>query len=73
MSQCGCMLAERLQQDHVTELVYELLDALHDTAGLAAVPREDLRWEAHLDYLRDLQRVGREVLAHVRDGADVSR
>jgi hypothetical protein len=50
---------------YVTELVYELLDAHVDTMRLA----DDLNlgtdpaWAAHLDYLRDLQRVGREALA----------
>jgi len=53
-----------LAQRELTALVYELLDAHHDTAALADVPREDLRWDAHLAYLRDLQRVGRELLAH---------
>jgi hypothetical protein len=47
----------------LTELVYELLDAHHDTARLASEPLPD--WDAHLDYLRDLQRVGRETLARV--------
>jgi hypothetical protein len=44
-------------------LVYELLDAHEDTMRLAGVPTDDERWAAHLDYLRDLQRVGRECLA----------
>jgi hypothetical protein len=43
-------------------LVYELLDAHHDTVELAEDPAED-RWWAHLDYLRALQRKGRELLA----------
>ena len=44
-------------------LAYELLDAHDDTARLvhAGVGEED--WPAHLDYLRCLQRMGREVLA----------
>jgi hypothetical protein len=58
-------------------LVYELLDAHDDTARLAAELALDraapgvpagrlatLRWQAHLDYLRALQRKGRETLAH---------
>ncbi len=47
-------------------LLYELLDAHADTARLAAGPARDgdLRWRAHLDYLRALQRTGREALAH---------
>ena len=43
-------------------LVYELLDAHGDTAELA-YGLGDLTWELHLDYLRTLQRRGREVLA----------
>jgi DNA-binding CsgD family transcriptional regulator len=48
---------------HLTSLVYELLDAHYDTARLAENVVEDERWHAHLAYLRDLQRVAREVLA----------
>jgi hypothetical protein len=49
---------------YVTELVYELLDAHVDTMRLARDLETDPAWAAHLDYLRDLQRVGREALAH---------
>jgi hypothetical protein len=49
--------------ESLTELVYELLDAHADTARLASLHELDERWAAHLDYLRDLQRVGREALA----------
>jgi hypothetical protein len=49
--------------DHLVSLVYELLDAHYDTARLAENVVEDERWHAHLAYLRDLQRVAREVLA----------
>ncbi len=45
------------------ELVYELLDAHDDTARLADVTACDEQWSAHLEYLRGLQRVGRELLA----------
>jgi hypothetical protein len=51
------------QVDRLTELVYELLDAHEDTARLAEDLSPDPRWAAHLDYLRRLQRVGRESLA----------
>jgi hypothetical protein len=44
-------------------LVYELLDAHGDTQRLAGDRPHDLAWALHLDYLRDLQRVGRELLA----------
>lgn|GEM_PF-3087088 len=46
-------------------LLYELLDAHLDTIGLAAALEQDQRWAAHLDYLRGLQRVGRETLARI--------
>jgi hypothetical protein len=50
---------------YATELVYELLDAHVDTMRLAddLNSATDPAWAAHLDYLRDLQRVGREALA----------
>jgi hypothetical protein len=48
----------------LTELVYELLDAHDDTASLAA-GLGDLAWLIHLDYLRALQRRGREILARL--------
>jgi hypothetical protein len=51
--------------DHLTELVYELLDAHEDTLRLAGEPLDDLRWAAHLDYLRGLQRIGQEMLARL--------
>jgi hypothetical protein len=51
--------------EQLVGLVYELVDAHADTEDLAGGLDEDLAWAAHLDYLRDLQRVAREVLAHV--------
>jgi hypothetical protein len=44
-------------------LAYELLDAHADTAQLANGLTHDRSWAAHLDYLRALQRTGRETLA----------
>jgi hypothetical protein len=44
-------------------LAYELLDAHADTAQLADDLSYDRSWAAHLDYLRALQRTGREMLA----------
>lgn len=44
-------------------LIYELLDAHTDTARMAAGHPLNLAWRAHLDYLRALQRKGRELLA----------
>jgi hypothetical protein len=55
------------QADRLTELVYELLDAHEDTARLARELGCDPRWAAHLDYLRRLQRVGREALAQTAE------
>jgi hypothetical protein len=49
----------------VIELVYELLDAHADTTRMAAGIDDDSAWAAHLDYLRDLQRIGREALAQM--------
>ena len=49
-------------------LVYELLDAHQDTVRLGAERVEDPLWQAHEQYLRDLQRVGREALARLTAG-----
>ncbi|MGN6169780.1 MAG: hypothetical protein ACTHQQ_16660 [Solirubrobacteraceae bacterium] len=53
--------AERAEQ--LARLVYELLDAHADTDRLVHGPSTPLLWQAHLRYLRDLQRTGREILA----------
>jgi len=45
------------------DLIYELLDAHYDTAMLAGELASDPQWSAHLGYLSELQRVGRERLA----------
>ena len=47
----------------LTRLVYELLDAHDYTARIAAGQHLDPRWQAHLSYPSDLQRVARGVLA----------
>jgi hypothetical protein len=52
-------------------LTYELLDAHSDTALLADGLEDDRDWAAHLDYLRALQRKGRETLAHTAGSFDV--
>jgi hypothetical protein len=44
------------------DLIYELLDAHSDTVDLTS-HMSDPAWEAHADYLRALQRRGREILA----------
>jgi hypothetical protein len=61
--------------EQLTGLVYELLDAHDDTGRIATGPDLDVPWRAHLSYLRDLQRVARELLAHNRSlrQAPVSR
>jgi hypothetical protein len=53
--------AERSEQ--LARLAYELLDAHSDTERLVHEWPPELQWRAHLGYLRDLQRLGREVLA----------
>jgi hypothetical protein len=55
-------LAEH-HSDELALVVYELLDAHDDTVRLGEGLESDLRWRAHVDYLRGLQRVGREALA----------
>jgi hypothetical protein len=50
-------------EGYATELIYELLDAHVDTLRMAGELEGDPAWDAHLAYLRDLQRVGREALA----------
>jgi hypothetical protein len=53
--------AQRAEQ--LARLIYELLDAHADTDRLVRGPSTELLWQAHLHYLRDLQRTGREILA----------
>ena len=57
------------RSEQLTPLLYELLDAHADTERLTRPPHSELLWHAHLSYLRDLQRVGREVLADVTQNA----
>lgn len=52
----------------LAELAYELLDAHTDTAQLVDGLPYDPSWAAHLDYLRALQRKGREMLARTAPG-----
>jgi len=56
---------DRARDDHLLALVYELLDAHFDTVELAKQLESDQEWAVHLDYLRGLQRAGREALARV--------
>jgi len=53
--------AER--SERLARLVYELLDAHSDTERLVRERPNELQLRAHLSYLSDLQRVGREILA----------
>ena len=48
----------------VTDLIYELLDAHLDTLVLLSEAESVVARQAHLDYLRALQRLGRAALAH---------
>ena len=56
--------ADGYDDDTIT-LIYELLDAHQDTAEIAQDLSDDPEWAAHLDYLRALQRIGREMLARM--------
>jgi hypothetical protein len=49
--------------EHLALLVDELIDAHDDTVRLSESLVSDWRWEAHICYLRNLERVGREALA----------
>jgi hypothetical protein len=53
--------------EQLTTLVDELIEAHDDTARLAADLVLDWRWQAHLCYLRELRRLGREALASASD------
>jgi hypothetical protein len=55
----------RKDRSGLAELVYELLDAHADTIAIADDVSASPMWAAHLDYIRDLQRVGRERLARL--------
>ena len=74
---CRRSLRRAEQRDHPSDaeaaaglalLAYELLDAHADTAQLADGLAYDSSWAAHLDYLRVLQRTGRETLARTASG-----
>ncbi len=51
------------------DLVSELLDAHGDTVRLALERPDDPRWQAHVGYLRDLQRLGKETVARFTTGS----
>jgi hypothetical protein len=52
-------------EEDIAALLYELLDAHADTAELVTMYASPEQWQAHLDYLRALQRKGRETLARL--------
>ena len=54
------------------ELAQELLDAHGDTVCLADHQSGDDGWDAHVDYLRALQRVAKRELAELAGGAPFS-
>jgi hypothetical protein len=58
----------KLRDTDTVTLIYELLDAHQDTAEIAQDLCDDPEWAAHLDYLRALQRTGREMLARMPAG-----
>lgn len=49
--------------EHLVLVVDELIDAHDDTVRLSEGMVRDGRWEAHIRYLHELERVGREALA----------
>jgi hypothetical protein len=52
----------------LVNLVYELLDAHQDTVRFGAENSADPYWQAHVSYLRDLQRIGKETVARLASG-----
>ena len=52
-----------MSESQLITLADELLEAHLDTLELAQSPATESDWQAHLDYLRALQRRGRELLA----------
>ena len=55
------------RSEELARLAYELLDAHSDTQRLVHERSTELQWRLHLDYLKDLHRLGREVLAQKID------
>ena len=49
----------------LAELTEELLDAHCDTVCLADTPPSSVEWQVHVEYLKDLQRVGHRALAEL--------
>ena len=55
----------QLIADRLGELTHELLDAHCDTVCLADELSVEPRWAAHVEYLKDLQRIGQRTLAEL--------
>jgi len=58
----------RAVADRLAELVEELLDAHCDTVCLVDDLAGPPGWIAHIEYLKDLQRVGQRTLAELAPG-----
>jgi len=59
--------------ERLIRLIYEPLDAHDDTARIAGGVTSDPAREPHLVYLRDLQRLGREVVAAATGELEAAR
>ncbi|HLY51174.1 MAG TPA: hypothetical protein VKR21_18425 [Solirubrobacteraceae bacterium] len=57
------------QADGIRVLIDELVDAHADTLEIAGEPWGEIRWAAHLEYLRALHRRANEILARSDDPA----
>jgi len=57
--------ATHVRAAQLVRLAEELADAHEDTVLLATGAATRVEWDVHLDYLRALQRMAREQLAHV--------
>jgi hypothetical protein len=57
-------------EEPLSRVARELLLAHAETVRLAEGLARDHHWRVHLDYLRDLQRVGREALAQLGAAVD---
>jgi len=51
--------------ERLLELTQELLDAHCDTVCLADSTESTVDWMAHVEYLKDLQRIGQRTLAEL--------
>lgn len=63
----------QLIADRLGELTHELLDAHCDTVCLANELAAEPRWAAHVEYLKDLQRIGQRTLAELGEPMPAQR